>query len=221
VIHLLQQACSSLSEAHQRGLIHRDVKPANVFVCRGRSEPDTVKVLDFGLVKEAKPESPSISTTSAVLGTPLYMPPESFSNPSDVDARSDVYSLGAVAYLLVTGTPVFSGATVMAVCAKHLHAAPEAPSTRVADVPADLEAVILRCLAKDPAARPLSALELREALAACASAGSWRGSDAEAWWRAHDQRIEARRLAAIAPVEARTVLVDPTRTLYLEPGAVS
>jgi serine/threonine-protein kinase len=222
VVHLLRQACSSLHEAHQRGLIHRDVKPANVFLCRGRSEPDTIKVLDFGLVKEAKPESPSLSTPNVVLGTPLYMSPESIATPDAVDARSDVYSLGAVAYLLITGTPVFSGTTVMAVCAKHLHEVPEAPSVRLGQiVPADLEAVILACLAKDPAARPPTALHLRSALDACVSAGSWRDSDAETWWRAHAALIEARRQAVAVRIDTRPVRVDPTRALQLEPDAFS
>jgi serine/threonine-protein kinase len=107
VIHILRQACGSLAEAHQRGLVHRDVKPANLFLCRNRSEPDLVKVLDFGLVKEAETEDPKVTQANAVLGTPLYMAPEAISGQGSVDPRSDLYSLGAVASALLTGTPPF------------------------------------------------------------------------------------------------------------------
>ena len=188
MLHLLRQVCGSLHEAHQRGLIHRDIKPANVYLCKGRSEPDTVKVLDFGLVKESDADAPALSTASAVMGTPLYMSPESILNPAQVHVQSDIYSLGAVAYLLITGTPLFSGSTVMEVCAKHLNQEPERPSQRLgAAVPEDLEKIILACLAKEPKERTPSVLVLREALDACADANAWRASDADAWWMAHEE----------------------------------
>jgi hypothetical protein len=194
VIHLLRQVCGSLEEAHERGLIHRDVKPANLFLCRKRGEPDTVKVLDFGLVKDVATREPSLSGGSSVLGTPHYMSPEAIANPAVVDARSDLYSLGAVAYLLLVGAPVFSGSSSIEVLTKHLHLAPEKPRDRVSgSIPADLEAVVMSCLEKPADKRPTSARALREALEGCASAQAWRPADAEAWWREYAERVELRR----------------------------
>ena len=173
------------------------MKPANLFLCRKRSEPDTLKVLDFGLAKDVATEEPALSAADAVLGTPLYMSPETILEPDAVDARSDLYSLGAVAYLMLTGTPVFSGSSTVEVCAKHLHTEPERPSSRLGDpLPADLEASVLSCLAKAPASRPRSARALREALDGCVDAGAWSEGDAEEWWLAHVARVEARRRVA-------------------------
>jgi eukaryotic-like serine/threonine-protein kinase len=209
VIHLLRQVCGSLEEAHQRALIHRDVKPANLFVCRNRSEPDLVKVLDFGLVKDLVKADRASSQESSFLGTPLYMSPEAFSAPGSLDARSDLYSLGAVAYFLLTGAPVFSGSTIE-VCAKHLHATPEPLAGR--GVPADIEAIVLSCLAKQPNARPSSARALREALERCgkANANAWSAQDAEVWWIGHAAAIENRRKerAGHGPSHGKTVVVD-------------
>jgi serine/threonine-protein kinase len=220
VIHILRQVCGSLAEAHQRGLVHRDVKPANLFLCKNRSEPDLVKVLDFGLVKDAETNEPALSATNTVLGTPLYMAPEAIVGAGQVDSRSDLYSLGAVAYTLLTGTPVFNGPTALEVCAQHLHAPPEAPSARLGRaLPADLEALVLSCLAKAPEARPKSALELRGALDACEAAGDWTANDAVAWWTAHDARIGARRSGVHVSGTAATITVgksranDPTQDL--------
>jgi serine/threonine protein kinase len=183
VIHLLRQVCGALSEAHGVGLIHRDIKPANIFVCRRGDIPDFVKVLDFGLVRELRQDQASShSTLNAVVGTPLYMPPEAIVSPNGVDARADLYGLGGVAYFLATGAPPFAGQTVVEVCAHHLHSQPAPPSER-GSVPPDLEAIILACLAKLPEARPQSARQLAEALAGCGAANSWQTSDAEAWWK--------------------------------------
>jgi len=214
VVHLLRQACGSLEEAHRRGLIHRDVKPANLFLCRDRSEPDTIKVLDFGLVKDSAADDVGLSVADTVLGTPLYMPPEAFMKPDSVDARSDLYSLGAVAYLLITGTPVFSGASMIEVSAKHVHSKPESPSERLGRaVPPDLEALVLSCLAKLPVERPQSALSLRDSLDACESVGAWGSHDAEVWWEAHRLRVEARRAQAQgASAPDQTLVVDMGRS---------
>jgi hypothetical protein len=168
VIHLLRQASGALEEAHRVGLIHRDVKPANLMVCTRGGAPDTLKVLDFGLVKPLGGGADSLSAVDVAVGTPLYMSPEAIDAPAAVDARSDLYALGAVGYFLLTGTPVFPGKTAVAICSRHLGEAPEPPSRRLgAPVPADLEAVILRCLAKNPADRPASAAELESLLVAC------------------------------------------------------
>jgi eukaryotic-like serine/threonine-protein kinase len=214
VIHLLRQACGSLDEAHRHGLIHRDVKPANLFLCRARSEPDTVKVLDFGLAKDVATQAPTLSRANLVIGTPLYMAPEAFREPEAVGARSDLYSLGAVAYLLLTGTPVFGGATAVEICANHLHTEPERPSARLGrELPADLERLVLSCLAKQPEQRPQDALALRAGLDACADARQWNAAQAEHWWRSHAGAVEHRRrsLGRAGSSIGKSVLVDRSR----------
>ncbi|HEY6726766.1 MAG TPA: serine/threonine-protein kinase [Polyangiaceae bacterium] len=183
VIHILRQLGAALAAAHERGLVHRDIKPANVYVCAHAHPPDLVKLLDFGLVREVTHASdPSVSAAHVLLGTPLFLSPEAISTPERVDARADIYGVGAVAYFLMTGKTPFSGRNTIEVCAHHLHTLPEAPS-RHAPVPPDLERVILTCLAKDPAARPASAAELVRALEQCEAMGSWEARDAEAWWQ--------------------------------------
>lgn len=213
VIHLLRQACGSLAEAHGRGLVHRDVKPANLFVCRNRSEPDVIKVLDFGLVKQVATGDATLSGAHNVLGTPLYMAPEAITNRRPVDGRTDLYALGAVAYTLLTGSPVFTGESAMDVCARHLHAVPDSMSQRLGrDVPADLEAIVLGCLAKDPAGRPQTASVLREKLAACANAVEWTAEDARIWWASHSAQIEARRSGSHISASGATIRVDANRS---------
>jgi serine/threonine-protein kinase len=171
VVRVLLQIASALAEAHGGGLIHRDLKPANVFLCDRGGQRDVVKVLDFGLVKERKPpEGAAVHQTdvNVLIGTPAYLSPEAIVSPSEVDARSDLYALGATAYFLLTGETVFEGDTVVAQCIAHLHEAPLPPSMRVGrPVPRDLERLILRCLAKRPEERPESAAAFREALLAC------------------------------------------------------
>ena len=185
VIHIVRQVAHGLHEAHDVGLVHRDIKPANVFVCRRWGEPDAVKVLDFGLAKNYAEPPASVTATDVVLGTPLYISPEALKG-EPVDARSDIYSLGAVAYTMLTAEPVFTGGSPLEVCARHLHAVPVAPSQRLGlPVPADLEAVVLRCLAKSSSERYPSAAELERALTACAAANEWNSDRARAWWQQH------------------------------------
>ena len=202
-VYILKQACGALAEAHAGGLIHRDIKPANIFLtCRGRMH-DFVKVLDFGLVKSTSGGSGQANLTNpnAVTGTPFYMSPEAVNQPDQVDARADVYALAAVGYFLLTGTPVFSGTTVMEICMKHVKDVPEAPSVRKGQpVSADLEHLLLQCLAKSPADRPADASELLSRLEACEVEGAWTAADAAAWWAGH---------AGIDPPDAAaTVLVS-------------
>jgi serine/threonine-protein kinase len=186
VVHVVRQVCGSLAEAHAAGLIHRDIKPANVVLCERGGMRDVAKVLDFGLVRELGAAG-DVGLTGAhtMTGTPLYLSPEAIRAPETADARSDLYAVGAVMYFLLTGRPVFEGATVVEVCGQHLHAEPEPPSRRagVAFDPA-LEACVMDCLAKDPAARPPSASALDARLAACAVA-PWTAEDARAWWERH------------------------------------
>jgi len=184
VIHIVRQVARGLVEAHGVGLVHRDIKPANIFVCRFWGEPDAVKVLDFGLAKNNAEPPPSVTAHDTVLGTPLYISPEALSDAALVDVRSDIYSLGAVAYYLLTGEPVFTGRSVVEVCAQHLHAVPVAPSERLGRaVPSDLETIVLRCLAKPPGERFPTAAELERALAACTSALAWNPDRARDWWK--------------------------------------
>ena len=207
VIHIVRQVARGLHEAHAVGLVHRDIKPANVFLCRRWGEFDAVKVLDFGLAKNNAEPPASVTAQNVVLGTPLYMSPEAIGNGAPVDARSDIYSLGAVAYFMLTAEPVFSGSTTFELCAKHLHSAPIAPSERLGQaVPADLEAIVLRCLSKSPAERYTTAAELERALAACAVAERWTADRARAWWQ---QRGHAPPTVREDPGFGRTVEIDP------------
>lgn len=189
---MLEQVCRALAEAHALGLIHRDIKPSNVLACERGGEADVAKILDFGLVKDTKAEGDAArSNFENLTGTPLYMSPESIAAPEAVDARGDLYSLGALAYFLLVGQPIFSGKNVVEVCAAHLHSPPPAPSARRPEVNADLDAVILRCLAKRPADRFASASALRAALLACGAASEWSASSSLAWWAQHRQRFRA------------------------------
>ena len=143
-----------------------------------------VKVLDFGLVKAVDAnKSAGLTSANAVLGTPLYMSPEAVETPDTIDARSDLYAVAAVGYFLLTGTPVFSGKSVVEICMNHVHMPPARPTDRLGKpVASDLEAVLLKGLGKKPADRYASARELAEALLACAAARAWTSRDAAAWW---------------------------------------
>jgi hypothetical protein len=195
VVFILEQVCGALQEAHAAGLVHRDVKPANMIVCERGGDGDVAKVLDFGLVKgiDAKDGAPTPGG-GGLTGTPLYMAPESITAPDDVDARSDLYALGAVAYFLLTGGAPFRAATIAEIYAHHVHTAPERPSVRLGGpIPAALEAVVLRCLAKNPADRFPDAATLGDALRDCTEGPGWRQVEARAWWGEHGGRLRARR----------------------------
>jgi tRNA A-37 threonylcarbamoyl transferase component Bud32 len=184
VISILRQVCGSLAEAHAIELVHRDIKPANIFLTQRGGVADFVKVLDFGLVKSLDAEGVELTMGEATLGTPLYMSPEAVEHPNAVDARSDLYSLGAVGYFLVTGQPLFDWLTLGEVLMHQVKDMPLRPSERLGKpVSSDLEELLMRCLAKSPAARPLNARELDEALSRCRSNGDWTREMAEDWWR--------------------------------------
>jgi serine/threonine-protein kinase len=185
-IHMLVQISGALAEAHALGLIHRDIKPANIVLTERPDESDIVKVVDFGLVKSFDGSLVESAASDAITGTPLYMAPEAITRPDTIDGRSDLYAVGAVAYFLLTGQHVFEAATVFEVCSKHMLEAPLSPSERLGKaLPADLEAIVLRCLAKDRDDRPASAAVLRTSLLACAEAGRNDQPAARDWWRAH------------------------------------
>jgi eukaryotic-like serine/threonine-protein kinase len=185
-IHILAQISGALAEAHALGLIHRDIKPANIVLTERPDEPDVVKVVDFGLVKTFGGNLVESAVTDGITGTPLYMAPEAITQPDTIDGRSDLYAVGAVAYFLLTGRHVFEAATVFEVCSKHMVEAPVPPSRRLGKpLPADLEAIVLGCLAKDREDRPASAAILRTSLLACAGAAHVDQPAARDWWRAH------------------------------------
>jgi serine/threonine-protein kinase len=183
VIYLLRQACGGLAEAHALGLVHRDLKPANLYVAHRGGEFDVVKVLDFGLVKLTRdPQAPQLTTDQTVSGTPMFMSPEQAVGDPELDARSDIYALGALGYFALTGRPPFTGDNPMAIMIAHARDPVLPPSQFRPEVPADLEAIIVRCLAKKPEERFPDVKSLARALAACAAAGDWNGERAEQWW---------------------------------------
>jgi serine/threonine-protein kinase len=191
LIHLLRQVCAGLAEAHGLGLVHRDLKPANVFVALRGGEYDVSKVLDFGLVKLAHdPDAPHLTGEQTVSGTPFYMSPEQAKGAPDLDHRTDIYSLGAVAYYALSGQPPFTGDSAMSVMIAHARD-PVVPLSQLrADVPADLNEVVLKCLSKNPADRFQDVKSLSAALARCAAHADWDDTSAEAWW------VDAARIAS-------------------------
>jgi hypothetical protein len=183
-VHFIRQICDSLGEAHAAGLIHRDIKPANVYTCRYGRKVDFIKVLDFGLVRHVGVEhgSDKLTAEHTAGGTPAYMSPEQAVADEELDARSDLYSVGCVAYWLLTGTAVFKGRTPMETMMMHVHTAPEPPSSRIGSIPSALEAVVLACLDKDPDRRPQSADELAARLAHAMPGREWSPERAHGWW---------------------------------------
>ena len=185
-VHFLRQVCASLAEAHDAGLIHRDIKPANLYTCRYGRDVDFIKVLDFGLVKHGGAPEPGADKLTAehfAGGTPAFMSPEQAVGEESLDGRSDLYSLGCVAYWLLTGTAVFKGRTPIETMMMHVHVKPDPPSlyTKVF-IPPELEAIVMGCLAKEVEARPQTADELAQRLAAVRMGGEWTQSRARAWW---------------------------------------
>lgn len=212
-VYFIRQVCGALAEAHQKGMVHRDIKPGNIFVCERGGVQDVVKLLDFGIVhllaaspgsrQEAPGEeqasaggdgaaaAPMLTFAGQILGTPAYMSPEQVRG-EPLDARSDIYSLGVVAFFLLTGKPAFERDTTPGLLRAHL----DEPAPRLCDrapgVPEDLDAVIARCLAKERRDRFQSAGELALALGAIAAAGEWDSAAADAWWSARGLAQAAR-----------------------------
>ncbi len=218
-LHVLTQVAGALAEAHERGLIHRDVKPANIILCERGGMSDVAKVVDFGLVKqiEGTPLDPGLTRVDAIAGTPLYISPEALTAPEKVDGRSDLYGLGAVGYFLLTGQTVFGGRSVVEIASHHLHTAPVPPSERLGSpVPPKLEAAILSCLAKDQELRPRSARELLRLLVGCEDAGGWGEDLGRLWWETRGRAIRAEREARKAkPGEASSL---PSLSVVLDEG---
>jgi serine/threonine-protein kinase len=188
-IYLLRQVCQSLAEAEGHGLVHRDIKPANILVCRYGGEYDFVKVLDFGIVKLTHAASPdALATQENVLrGTPAFIAPEQVLSRENIDSRADIYSVGCVAYWLLTGDLVFTGETPIAVMMHHAHTPPVPVSQRTElPIPSELDQLILSCLEKDPARRPQSARELSRRLSEIPVDSPWTEDRASAWWSHHE-----------------------------------
>jgi serine/threonine-protein kinase len=208
-IHILTQVAGALAEAHALGLIHRDIKPANIVLTERPDQPDVVKVVDFGLVRSLESGNDESMTANVVTGTPLYMSPEAITSPGTIDGRADIYALGAVAYFLVTGEHVFEGATVFDVCSKHVAMQPTPPSARLGRaLPADLEALIQKCLAKDRGERPSSAQALRAELVACADAAKYDAEAASSWWRDRRGTSVGAKESDVISGSATTMTID-------------
>jgi serine/threonine-protein kinase len=183
-IHVLRQVCAALKEAHGRGLVHRDIKPQNIMLCQRGGEFDVVKILDFGLVKDMEgSESRDITQFQKVLGTPLYMSPERIRNPGDADARSDIYSVGAVGYYLLTGRELFEAGSAHDLTYHVLHTVPQRLAAVLPNAPRRLDDLLARCLAKERSERPHDILVVLALLDAASVEHPWSQRDAEQWWR--------------------------------------
>jgi serine/threonine-protein kinase len=194
VARILADVCASLAEAHEIGLIHRDIKPQNVMLCARGGAYDVVKVLDFGLVKNIDEVLEEVTLPRALAGTPAYVAPEAIAHPERFGASSDLYAVGALGYLLLAGGPVFAGPAPFELLGQHLYSAPLPPSQRTGrpGSPA-LERLVLACLAKNPADRPESARALRAALLAQTDVlAAWSDADAARWWRDYEADTASR-----------------------------
>ncbi|HSD59653.1 MAG TPA: serine/threonine protein kinase [Burkholderiales bacterium] len=190
--HVLKQVCASLAEMHGKGLIHRDIKPQNIMLCRPGGGEEGVKVLDFGLVKDVRSAATRDLTRAVkILGTPLYMAPERIRNPGDADARADIYALGAVAFFILSGRKLFESANDLDLTNQVLNTPPPRLSGVMGSaVPRELDQLVDICLAKDRAKRPGDVAELAAVCDAVLAREPWTGSQAAAWWREHAPAVE-------------------------------
>ncbi len=183
VVFLLRQTCDALAEAHNLGLVHRDIKPANIFAAQRGGLHDVAKLLDFGMVKPLGGDGAvELTHDGSITGSPLYMSPEQVAGDVEPDARSDIYSLGVVAYQLLAGRPPFEGPQAIGILIAHASQEPAPLSQLVPDVPPDLEQVVMRCLAKSPEDRYPSVTALAEALDRCEARPHWSHARAAHWW---------------------------------------
>jgi serine/threonine protein kinase len=187
VLHLMRQVCAGLAEAHGKGMVHRDVSPTNIMVCHYGGEYDFVKILDFGLVKNiAGGDEQTITRTLRILGTPLYMAPERLRDPADVDARADIYAVGAVAFFVLTGRRMFETTDDLALTSKVLNETPPRLSQVAAQpIPQALELLVAACLEKNREDRPQRIGEVSDVLEALAVRQRWTQRQAQAAWAAH------------------------------------
>jgi eukaryotic-like serine/threonine-protein kinase len=206
VAHILAQVCSALDEAHRANLVHRDIKPANIILCERGGVPDVPKVVDYGLVKEITAKE-SGQTAQVILGTPAYIAPEAITDPTSIGPAVDIYAIGAVGYFMLTGRRVFEGKTSLDICIQHVTKPVKAPSAVVAHfIAPELEAVLLRCLAKSPEDRYRSVAELAEALRVLANGTDWNDAQAREWWRGY--REVSRQVQDATLPATRTITVE-------------
>ncbi len=192
-VHLLCQICQALRQAHAAGLIHRDIKPANILVTRVGIHHDVAKLLDFGLVRSVVGnDDPKLTRDGGIVGTPAFMSPEQAQSSAEIDERSDIYALGAVAYFLLTGRPPFNGGDTLSVLLALTSEPVLPPSQRQLGIPDDLEAIVLKCLAKHPRDRFQDAEDIETALLSCECAGTWRPEQAQRWWAEFQPTRDAR-----------------------------
>lgn len=185
IVHLLTQTCCALNEAHAQGLIHRDLKPANIFAAQRGGVFDVAKLLDFGLAKAiSTSEDVGLTQQGAITGSPMYMSPEQAVGESP-DERSDIYSLGAVAWFLAAGRPPFDHDNPLKVMVAQAHDVPTRPSKVNPEVPAALDNVIMQCLEKKPDDRPQTVVALHQLLRDVTSMPGWSESDAAEWWKSN------------------------------------
>jgi serine/threonine protein kinase len=187
-------------------LVHRDVKPANIFLCRYGINSDFAKVLDFGLVRAVEEHAPKLGVTvtqaNAVMGTPAFMSPE-MASTGKADARADIYAFGCVAFWLLTGRLVFEAESPLKMIVRHMTDAPARPSTCVeASFPEGLDEVVLACLEKEPEKRPASMHEVRARLARISLEDAWTNEAAEQWWRERGAEVLGKAPLELAPTEA-------------------
>ncbi len=208
VIHLLRQVCNALREAHSIGLLHRDIKPSNIITCERGGVFDVAKLLDFGLVYESglAKTVDKLTTVGTILGSPPYMSPEQAAGKSDLRPASDIYSLGGVAYFLLTGQAPFVRETVMQIFLAHAYEPVVPPSKIRPDLPTDLEAIVLRCLSKKPEDRFADVASLEQALTRCRAADEWTEELAAAWWKESSHGLE------LATEEIGTTLTQVAKT---------
>ena len=213
VIHLLEQACGSLAEAHEVGFIHRDIKPANIYACRRGGQWDRVKVLDFGLVKDIQSSGqPDGHRHRRHRRHPPVSLPRSHPQSQRHRRPHRHLLLGCAAYFLLTGRMVFEADTAVQVISHHLETEPHPPGDLIGrEIDADLQDLVLRCLAKRPIERPQSARELRQALLACRAAGTWSEEQADAWWAEHRELVSTwdTPKAGLSGVDASTFVRKP------------
>lgn len=205
VIFLLLQAAGSIGEAHSRGLIHRDIKPSNLMLCERGGNFDTLKVLDFGLVRDLSERESGAPEDELLAGTPLYLAPEAILEVDGFSPQSDVYALGATAYFLLAGRPPFEGPTLVDVLSDHLSTEP-AP---LACGDEALHTLIRDALAKDPKERPADAREFALRLERCGTYRQWKQSDANVWWSEHREVVAARSSSNISKSAAASETSEP------------
>lgn len=218
VQHIMDQAAGALAEAHSHGILHRDIKPENVMICEQGGVPDFVKVLDFGLVKDAsKTLDSGLSARVALLGTPGYIAPETITDPSAFSPASDVYSMGALLYFLVTGRRVHQASSRVQVLKLALESDPVLPSVHLeGGLPSAWETFILRCLNRDPRERPADAGAFRRELLGLKCPTRYSEAEALQWWASQGIALSSKSNENAAGLDSAPTDLAPARSSVVE-----